>query len=119
MGLWREAEYRQFPLASPGAGRVLPPALWPGCGTDLSVSAVLLLAFAASEEVGLSATCLGHLVLPDRLFRHSLPDLLQLVTGHFLPRREHSYISPASPPTATTLLQHRDAMAGWEDQGDG
>lgn len=57
---------------------------WRSRRTNLGVGAVLLLALPTGEEVGLRPSCLGHLMLPDRFFRHGFPDLFQLVTGHFL-----------------------------------
>lgn len=56
-----------------------------GTRPDLVVRAVLLLALATLEEVGDGAACLGHLVLPDGLLGHGIPQLLQLITGHLLP----------------------------------
>lgn len=52
--------------------------------TDLVVRAVLLLALATLEEVGHGAARLGHLVLPDGLLGHGVPQLLQLIAGHLL-----------------------------------
>lgn len=61
---------------------------WRSRRTNLGVGAVLLLALPTGEEVGLRPSCLGHLMLPDRFFRHGFPDLFQLVTGHFLSKKK-------------------------------
>lgn len=50
----------------------------------LVVGAVLLLALAALQQVGGGATGFGHLVLPDGLLGENVPQLFQLVAGHFL-----------------------------------
>ncbi len=52
----------------------------------LVVGAVLLLALAALQQVGGGATSFGHLVFPDGLLGENAPQLLQLVTRHFLRR---------------------------------
>lgn len=52
----------------------------------LCVGAALSLAFAAGEQISLSAPSGGHLVVPDSLFGQILPHFLQLITGHFLQR---------------------------------
>lgn len=63
-----------------------PPNQGPlGTRPDLVVGAVLLLALAALEEVSDGAARLGHLVLPDGLLGHGIPQLLQLIAGHLLP----------------------------------
>lgn len=54
----------------------------------LCVGAALPLAFATGEEISLSASGGGHLVVPDSLFGQILPHFLQLVTGHFLQSKE-------------------------------
>lgn len=51
---------------------------------NLRVGAVLLPALAAGEQIGLCATCTGHLMLTDGLLGHGFTDLLQLITGHLL-----------------------------------
>ena len=59
----------------------------------LCVSAVVLFAFPAGEQVSLGASSLGHLVVPDSLFGQILPHLLQFIAGHFLSKftlRHHS-----------------------------
>lgn len=80
------ARSAETPPASPKSGspgdRGEPRGL---CRTDLVVRAVLLLALAALEEVSDGAARLGHLVLPDGLLGHGVPQLLQLVAGHLLP----------------------------------
>lgn len=50
----------------------------------LVVRAVLLLALAALQQVGGGAASFGHLVFPDGLLGENVPQLLQLVTRHFL-----------------------------------
>lgn len=50
----------------------------------LCVGALLLLALATGEQISLSASSGGHLVVPDSLFGQILSNLLQLITGHFL-----------------------------------
>lgn len=57
----------------------------------LVIGTVLLLAFAALEEVSGGAACLGHLVLTDRLLGHGVPQFPQLITGHFLERNESAF----------------------------
>ena len=52
----------------------------------LVVGAVLLPALAALQQVGGGATSLGHLVFPDGLLGENVPQLFQLVAGHFLRR---------------------------------
>lgn len=98
---------------------------WRGCGScwaNLSVSAVLLLALPTGEEVGLGPSCPSYLVLPDRFLCHGFPDLLQLVTGHFLSRKKQRQVSPASPPhccqshpSRVTDGEHR--QQGWMAHG--
>lgn len=50
----------------------------------LVVGTVLLLALAALQQVSRGTASFGHLVLPDGLLRENVPQLLQLITGHFL-----------------------------------
>lgn len=50
----------------------------------LVVSAVLLLALAALQHVCGGPTSFGHLVLPDGLLSENVPQLFQLIAGHFL-----------------------------------
>lgn len=58
--------------------------LWSVRPAHLVVGAVLLLALAALQQVSGGAASFGHLVLPDGLLRENVPQLLQLITGHFL-----------------------------------
>ena len=50
----------------------------------LVVGAVLLPALAALQQVCGGPTCFGHLVLPDGLLGENIPQLFELITGHFL-----------------------------------
>lgn len=70
----------------------------------LVIGAIFLLAFAALEEVGGGAACLGHLVLTDGLLGHGVPQLPQLITGHFLERNE-SALQGQGAPGALALSQ--------------
>lgn len=56
----------------------------------LVVGAVLLLALAALQQVSGGATSLGHLVLPDGLLGENVPQLFQLIAGHFLHKDNRS-----------------------------
>lgn len=97
------------------ADRVLCRGQWRGgCRsrkTNLGVGTVLLLAFPTGEEVGLRPSCLGHLMLPDCFFRHGFSDLLQLVTGHFLPKK--AIKSHLSSFTTTPTTMERVNRTGW------
>lgn len=50
----------------------------------LVIGAVFLLALAALQQVGGGATGFSHLVFPDGLLGEHVPQLFQLVAGHFL-----------------------------------
>lgn len=50
----------------------------------LVIGAVFLLALAALQQVGGGATSFSHLVFPDGLLGEHVPQLFQLVAGHFL-----------------------------------
>lgn len=54
----------------------------------LCVSTALALALATSKKICLSASCGGHLVVPDSLFGQILPHFLQFITGHFLSKQK-------------------------------
>lgn len=56
----------------------------------LRVGAVLPLALATGEQIGLSASGSCHLMVPDSLFGQVLPHFLQLITGHFLERKKRA-----------------------------
>ena len=62
----------------------LVSASYPHRCVYLVVGAVLLLALAALQQVSGGATSFGHLVFPDGLLGENVPQLLQLITGHFL-----------------------------------
>lgn len=64
----------------------------------LVIGAVFLLAFAALQQVRGGAAGFGHLVLPDGLLGENVPQLLQLVAGHFLRHKAHSDIAGKSQP---------------------
>ena len=72
---------------SKAASGSLPPPPQPPL-PHLVIGTVLLLAFAALEQVGGGAARLGHLVLTDSLLGHGVPQFPQLVAGHFLERKE-------------------------------
>jgi len=59
----------------------------------LVVGAVLLPALAALQQVCGGPTCFGHLVLPDGLLGENIPQLFELITGHFL--QKHTNITNA------------------------
>lgn len=70
-----------FALLKPIMYRVL-------MSVNLVVGAVLLLALAALQQVSGGATSFGHLVFPDGLLGENVPQLFQLVTGHFLHKQK-------------------------------
>ena len=92
--MYHAGEPRRAPLRSLALQPLLPAGLplssfWsPDPTPYLVIGAVLLLAFAALEEVGGGAACLGHLVLTDGLLGHGIPQFPQLNTGHFLEKKE-------------------------------
>lgn len=64
--------------------KLVPVCLWSIRLAYLVVGAVLFPALAALQQVSGGAASFGHLVLPDGLLRENVPQLLQLITGHFL-----------------------------------
>lgn len=55
----------------------------------LVIGAVLLLALAALQQVSAGATSFGHLVFPDGLLGEDIPQLFQLIAGHFLQKKKN------------------------------
>lgn len=74
----------------------------------LVIGAVLLPAFAALEEVSRGAACLGHLVLTDGLLGHGIPQFPQLITGHFLEKKECALQGQGAPRSPTPHLGFRE-----------
>lgn len=87
---------------------------WRSRRTNLGVGAVLLLALPTGEEVGLRPSCLGHLMLPDRFFRHGFPDLFQLVTGHFLSKKKKKKAIKSHLPSFTSTPAAGEGTKGTE-----
>lgn len=76
------------PLSSLWLSISVPLSLPLPASPYLVIGAVLLLAFLALEEASGGAARFGHLVLTDSLLSHSVPQLPQLITGHFLARNK-------------------------------
>lgn len=73
----------------------------------LCVGAVLPLALATGEQIGLSASGSCHLMVPDSLFGQVLPHFLQLITGHFLEREREKKKSKKYKLTVTAATRER------------